>query len=49
MAWQASWNGMVRSTARPVGLRALPGAEDLLAVFYRDLRTLARRAQRTTA
>ena len=24
MAWQASWNGMVRSTARAVRLRACP-------------------------
>jgi hypothetical protein len=24
MAWQASWNGMVRSTARAVRLRAWP-------------------------
>ena len=36
MAWQASMNGTVRSTARAVRLRACPGAEELLRVFYRD-------------
>jgi hypothetical protein len=42
MAWQAIPNGIVRSTARAVRLPGLPGAEDLLRVFYRDLNGPAR-------
>jgi hypothetical protein len=35
-AWQAIWNGTVRSAARAVRLRGLSGAEDLLRVLDRD-------------
>ena len=31
MAWQASWNGMVRSTARAVRLQACPAPKTLRA------------------
>ena len=37
MAWQASWNGMVRRTASGGSVAGLPGAEFLLGVLYRDL------------